>query len=429
MPADNILVLVVDGLRASALGAYGNTIFPTPALDALAAQSFLLDNCFADSTDLRLIYRSLWWSLHPLRADEAARDRTTLPRQLSPAGYETTLVTDDAEVASLGAAAGFDSCVEIDSESAGRAEDILETSLARNISAASEAIRPISAISKPRLVWVHSRGLFGPWDAPLALQESLLDPEEGDPSPFDQLQSPDVAVSELNDPDAAYAIGCAYSAHVIVLDACIAAIIESLSEIEGKERWMTVLTGARGFALGEHGQIGRASGQLHGEILHVPMLWQFPNRSGELARSSRLVSHLDVAPTILEHVNAIKSLAPHDGTSLALLTNDQNAPWRQTLLAANASSERVIRTADWTLRLSSGEKTGSQEPEPAELFVQPDDRWEANNVAGLCPDEVVQLSAQLRDMGARIQRGDSMPAILDEESPAITAANPSGGLC
>ena len=98
MPADNILVLVVDGLRASALGAYGNTTFPTPVLDQFAAESFLLDSCFADSTEISPIYRAFWRSLHPLRPDAIARDSPSLPRRLAGSGYQTTLITDDADI-------------------------------------------------------------------------------------------------------------------------------------------------------------------------------------------------------------------------------------------------------------------------------------------------------------------------------------------
>ena len=45
-----------------ASGAYGNTSFPTPALDHFAAESFLLDWCYAASADLAEIYRTLWQS-------------------------------------------------------------------------------------------------------------------------------------------------------------------------------------------------------------------------------------------------------------------------------------------------------------------------------------------------------------------------------
>ena len=68
MHRSNILVVVVDGLRASALGAYGNTTFPTPALDRFAADSLLLDRCYSPSAELEQIYHALWLSEHPGRA-------------------------------------------------------------------------------------------------------------------------------------------------------------------------------------------------------------------------------------------------------------------------------------------------------------------------------------------------------------------------
>ena len=70
MPERSILVVAVDGLRAAALGAYGNTAFGTPALDQLAAESFLFDSCLAPAAELAPIYRALWQSVHPLRTDE-----------------------------------------------------------------------------------------------------------------------------------------------------------------------------------------------------------------------------------------------------------------------------------------------------------------------------------------------------------------------
>src|SRR4051795_10733164 len=93
MPA-NVLVIVVDGLRASALGAYGNTSFGTPALDRLAADSLLLDWCFAPSPELTDVYRALWHSIHPAQPD--LQSSSSLAQLFADRGYSTTLVTDEA---------------------------------------------------------------------------------------------------------------------------------------------------------------------------------------------------------------------------------------------------------------------------------------------------------------------------------------------
>jgi arylsulfatase A-like enzyme len=413
MPADNILVLVVDGLRASALGAYGNTTFSTPALDQLAAESFLLDCCFADSAELSSVYRALWRSLHPLRPDAIDRDAPSLPRLLAKGGYQTTLITDNTDIVGDTAAGDFDECIQLDGAIAHQVEDASDTCLARICAAASEAIQLLGAKPAPQLVWVHSRGMYGPWDAPLELQRSLLDQEEGDPAPFDGIRPPNLALDEVHDPDLAYAVNCAYAAQIMVLDACVDGLVERVMEVKGAGAWLVVLIGCRGFGLGEHGWIGAGGGRLSAELLHVPMLWRFPDGMGALARSRCLSSHLDLGPTLLDWVGAA-SAPPAvlcDGLSLLPLARDARVEWRDALLAANSAGERVVRTADWCLRrgtppitfdVTSPSVTSSDSNDVAvELFVRPDDQLEANNVAGLCQDEVAQLSQSLDSLAER----------------------------
>src|SRR4029079_2821509 len=138
----NVLVIVVDGLRASALGAYGNTTYAPPTIDRFAAESLLLDWCFAPSPELPDIYQALW---NPQRSvqDPSAR---SLPRIFSDAGYATTLVTDDSSVCAYSTASNFGEIVQIGSSlqtaSLGkRADDSSETGLSRAFSVASKQVR------------------------------------------------------------------------------------------------------------------------------------------------------------------------------------------------------------------------------------------------------------------------------------------------
>src|ERR1044072_5155320 len=124
MPLRHILVVVVDGLRASALGAYGNTTYPTPALDQFAAESLLFDSCFATSPNLVEVYDSLWRSLHPVAGDTSGA-APSLPNALRDAGYETVLVTDSEEVLSHGVTETFSrSWLLADATPASRATEI-----------------------------------------------------------------------------------------------------------------------------------------------------------------------------------------------------------------------------------------------------------------------------------------------------------------
>ena len=125
---------------ASAVGAYGNTTYPTPALDRFAADSLLLDGCYAPAVELPEIYRALWQSRHPARpaeratGDACAVSEPTLPRLLAEHGYQTTLITDELQLTTLAGASDFHDCVQLQSSAepaapTARANDIADTNL------------------------------------------------------------------------------------------------------------------------------------------------------------------------------------------------------------------------------------------------------------------------------------------------------------
>ncbi len=70
---------------------------------------------------------------------------------------------------------------------------------------ADEAVS--SQRSQPQFLWLHTRGLYGPWDAPLELQESLLD--EGDPPSVESVEAPDFFATD--DPDEVFRYSSAYA--------------------------------------------------------------------------------------------------------------------------------------------------------------------------------------------------------------------------
>jgi arylsulfatase A-like enzyme len=297
---------------------------------------------------------------------------------LNAQGYSTVLVTDDPAVASFGAAAGFDETIQVADSTVERAVDASETAFARIFAATSELLE---SNKQPRFVWVHSRGMHGPWDAPLELQEPLLELEEGDPPPAESVAPPDLVLDDRSDPDTAFRWNCAYAAQVMTLDACFGELIESLDEA-APGKWQVVLCGVRGFPLGEHQCVGGADERLHVEQLHVPLVWRHPDGSNRLSRNGMLASLADLPARLLAD----------SGASIQW-------PEREALIAASPNGARVIRTADWTLRTepqdSSEDPSGRLGPTRCELYVRPDDRWEANDVANLCADVVDDLLAKL----------------------------------
>jgi len=403
MPRSNILVVIIDGLRASALGAYGNTTFPAPALDRFAAESFLLDECFAPTADLAGIYRALWQSQHPARVDAP---RQSLSELLHAAGYQMQLVTDEPRLVALPGAELFDECLQLDAQSGGhrpgkRALDIAETQLAQFCAAVGETVK--QAVNRPRFVWAHAIGMYGAWDAPLALQQSLLD--EGDPPTIESSEPPDFVLPPNDGADEAFRYASTYNAQVMALDDCWGSLLDGVDAAETDAEWLVVLVGTRGYPLGEHSRIGGVDSRLYAEQLHTPCLIRLPDRSGRLARSDALTSHFDLGPTLLEWIecDAHISRAWGDGQSILPLVKSHVASWRSQLLSSSADGAYSYRTSDWCLRV---EPERPERALVAELYVRPDDRWEANDVARLCPDVVDELRAEAKSEILRLRSSD-----------------------
>ncbi len=428
----------------SALGAYGNTTYPTPALDGFAADSLLLDACFAPAVELPEIYRALWQSKHPARPFgrvidvAAAASEPTLPRLLADCGYETTLVTDEPRLTTFAGATDFHDCVQVlsDAEPSAppiRANDIAHTNLARMFAAASEVTdRRFSELAQsagqvakpPQLVWVHAQGLHGDWDAPLDLQRSLLD--EDDSPPIETVTPPHFNIEPGGDPDVAFRFGIAYAAQAMVLDRCWQCLVDRLAPASRPEPWLVMLLGARGYSLGEHQQIGGVDSRLPAEQLHVPWLIRFPDGRGRLARSGALVSHLDLSPTLLDWTgDACRSSLRFDGSSVLPLAAATLPAWRDSFLSAGELGAFSIRTASWCLRgftandaaaIEREAASSNRDTRPAELFVRPDDRWEANDVARLCSDVVDDLHRAAIESLQRLSADEPLPPALQSQA-------------
>ena len=83
MPIQNIICISIDGLRASALGAYGDTWHPTPALDVLASESIVYDWMFCERPSLDGFFSTLW------------RDAdASFAQRLASAGVQTALTVE-----------------------------------------------------------------------------------------------------------------------------------------------------------------------------------------------------------------------------------------------------------------------------------------------------------------------------------------------
>ena len=412
-PNNSAVICVIDRLGAAWLGPYGNTWIETPAFNQLATDCVLFEHAVADSPDLSRLYRSYWTGRHAI-CEDAAGSRNTIG-DLTSRGVDTMLVTDEPLLAGHPLSEAFAGRVEVTARTSNEpAGTLLETGLANLFSAALATLRELTP---PFLLWVHSRGMGAPWDAPYELREAFA--VEDDPQPPDFTAVPSHELPEDYDPDELLGIVHAYAGQVVSLDECLAGLLAAIAE-HNDMPLLTLLTSPRGFPLGEHRVVGDAVPLLFSETLHVPYLLRRPVGNDGLNRVRRFLQPADISATLTDWFQVPAESA--NGLARSSLRVAAGTTGRLDDRACAAQGgQRVFRTPAWQLWLpaTAGQDIGGFEwdAKQPELFAKPDDRFEANNVAERCPGIVqamhdAKLEFESAAASSDIQRLSDLPEVL-----------------
>jgi arylsulfatase A-like enzyme len=382
LAAPRAVVLVIDRLGAGWLGPYGNTWLDTPNFNRLAAESVLCETAIAASPDLAASYRA-YWAGRP--AIDPADSGDAVSRALaSHCGGRSLLITDDQCVAQLPGATAFSDCrLLAASPVTASAAEIEQTQLFRYFSAAVEAL---AKESEPQLLWLHSRGMGGPWDAPLELRYQFAD--EDDPEPPRFVDPPERHLPESFDPDELLGIVHAYAGQVALADMCLGMLLNALEASSQASETMFIVASSRGYPLGEHRRVGPCDQALYGELLHVPLLVRFPRREFALQRAQTILQPNEIHSLVREVCGSGEDSDARPSQLWQELRGEQ--PPAPRTAYAFAAQQRAVRTSAWFLR-----ELQSDNGRHYELFAKPDDRWEANEVSSRCGEIVELLAAQL----------------------------------
>jgi len=410
----NAVVLVVDGLSAAMLGAYGNTWFETANFNRLAARSIVFDYAFSSSTNLEHAYRKFWTPDRQVGLDEPNQTRNILIDQIAKLGASTNLFTDEPLVADSSLAKSFDQVMQIAPVVTDKISDADEDTELANFFA--QATSWLLELEPGSLAWIHSRGLMGAWDAPHQMRVSLAG--EGDPEPDNFYQPPSGLFDlEQDDPDDLLGFQQACAAQVMLLDRFFGVLLDLLENDPTWKSTLVCFTSTRGFPLGEHGMLGHDQERPsnYNESVHVPLMVSVPDDPE--FRDLRCVRN--------------KSLRQNDliGDCLSIWFADNRSVEQFNSLAfdvADLQNQAVVIESDGISRSSISiqsqawkliKNTSNQEPangDQLELYAKPDDRWEVNDVSRRCPQTVEALSAVLDSWLETGGLGSQGPLELEE---------------
>jgi hypothetical protein len=417
------IVVTVDGWGAGFLGPYGNTWLETPVCNHLASAAMLLEHALVDSPTVNAFFRGVWAGEH---AALPARSRLpSLAEALGTLPASSCLITDAAELAEHPDGKGFDRAELITGPRPETAAATAEqTQLARLTAAALAALEHDPA----DLVWIHSQGMSGPWDAPSEFRQ--LFPDEDDPPPPSAVEPPDGPVPVDCDPDLIQGWIWAYAGQVALLDLVLGAVWESWQQL--REPALLVVMGTRGYALAEHGHWGHSGATLHSERLQVPLLVAANTLDLANIRSQQLVQPQHVFQTLLDWFGVDHPRRDPARSLLALPDRDvriEGSLW-PPLAVARCGEAWALRTPVWhactqapvppAQQAVSQHGVGAATESAAwRLYLKPDDRWEVNDVADRCPEVVAEL-AELREKLIGLPPEARLEALLPL-TPALTS--------
>jgi arylsulfatase A-like enzyme len=198
----------------------------------------------------------------------------------------------------------------------------------------------------------------------------------------------------------------AYDAELRYLDANLSALFDQLQAWRLLDRTLVVIVGDHGESFGEHGEFEHATG-LHEHQLHVPLVLKQPGQQRP-ARVARSVHLADLLPTLSELL-ALEEPNGLDGTPL--FAEERAAPVTAHLgpYAGIRSRDAIYLDGFKLIRIE-----GEPLPELYDLRRDPDER---NDLAATEPDRAAELSRALeRVKEAALPRFDAAPAELDEET-------------
>jgi arylsulfatase A-like enzyme len=97
-----------------------------------------------------------------------------------------------------------------------------------------------------------------------------------------------------------------YSALVTAADANMGRVLRKLEEMGAAEDTVVVFTADQGWNAGHHGLWGKGNGSvpfnMYEESIGAPMVWRHPGRIDAGRIESRMVSHYDFMPTLLDYL-------------------------------------------------------------------------------------------------------------------------------
>jgi arylsulfatase A-like enzyme len=314
----NLLLVVIDTLRADRLSSYGYARNTSPQLDRVAAEGVRFDSSYAAASTTLPSHASLFTGEAPIRHGAVkngirlSADADTLAERLRAAGFQTAAIVSSFVLdRRFGLDQGFDHYEDdFTKEGSSYRSDTwrgFHTGGAFDRRANLTTDRAIRWLderrdpARPFFLFVHYFDPHDPYDPPEPWKSRFARPAGARPSLADALVKRDVLDR--------------YDGEIAFTDDEVGRLLAHVAALGLEDSTLVVVTSDHGEGLGQHGVIGHTV-NVHEEAVRVPLLLRWPGRLAAGSVVAEPVESVDVLPTLLE----LMGLPPGDtgrGRSLA----------------------------------------------------------------------------------------------------------------
>ncbi|MCA9244363.1 MAG: sulfatase [Phycisphaerales bacterium] len=436
----DVVIVLIDTLRADHLGVYGYDRATSPNLEALATEAVVFENASSAAPwtlpSVVSLQLSKFVCEHSVYYDgqRIAAEAKPMAVQLQSVGYQTANFYRNPYAGAMsGLERGFDLCASPRTQMAGR-----------EITAWLQTV----PADKRFYLYVHNTEPHDPWFAEKDELRDLNLNVDGrmhkkieqvyrayrpltkvdfsgakDVSNVGQTDNTDEQIAAMN----AMAelrpqiIDC-YDARVLEADKRVGTMIDALKAAGRWDNTLFILLADHGEEFGEHGgwQHDQAA---YNELVHVPLIVKLPKGAHAGTRVTTPVSLIDVFPTVMDVLSRENLAADTRGESFLPLIEDTDAKSDLRVVSMRYNKKKYFKPnkelrGDINLVMRLGKWKGilNAEVNTFELYDLEADPDEKTNVAA----EREQIASRMRELGVNYLR-DCLSGKMEAGASEMTA--------
>jgi arylsulfatase A-like enzyme len=448
----NLLLVIIDSVRADHLGSYGRKNAHTPNLDALARESLRFTSVYPEAFPTgparatiyggRRIFPFRDWHAPPpdmpkspgwqdipaqnlITTLRAAGFFTAIavdtpwvlvpsqkafhqsPHRYVPIPGQTGTVTQPASRISDAELARWVPPKILTSSSAGKMRQYLANQLgrrseadyqpARVFTAATQLLEEANKQSKPWCVIADCFDPHEPWDPP----DKYIKLHGGS---LTRAWEPGTVLNGTTrtnglDHAAVQQMKALYRAELSMSDHWFGNFMQRFHELNLEGETLVMFLSDHGFLLGERGYVAKMATQCHPELIHVPMLIRDPEGKGARTTTDYFTQTQDVASTLLAGADVARPSFMDGQNLLPLLEGKTRRLKKRTYVTGAYSSIVYARDRRWAYM-------GDNQNVDPRLYDHKHDRREVHDIAASHPGQLHKMYAGMleRDAGGPLPK-------------------------